>query len=75
MNKQDITRLAREAGFSEPWAADQYFHPYLERFASLVTQVEREACAKVCEDYDTRNNGVSNIGGYLGKQIRKREQV
>jgi len=53
MNRDDIIRMAREAGFTElefygnkvgtnPTAC-------LERFAELVAAAEREACAKVCD--------------------------
>lgn len=52
MTKEDIIRMAREAGFKHPEAVGQcedfaYFD--LERFAALVAQFERDACAKVCE--------------------------
>jgi hypothetical protein len=51
MNRDDIIKLAQEAGVSvrygtlgaECWIED------LERFATLVAAAEREACAKVCE--------------------------
>jgi hypothetical protein len=49
MNREDIIRMAREAGFSE-WAVGLSKMPlHLERFAALVASAEREACAKMCE--------------------------
>ncbi len=51
--KEDIIRMAREAGCSEPahpmndWHVSQ---EALERFAALVAAAEREACAQVAED-------------------------
>ena len=61
MNRDDIVRMAQE---SELWLViDQHCceygegiptldrYPELERFAELVAAHEREACAKVCEDY------------------------
>lgn len=44
MSRDDITRMAREAGplISTP------FDVWCERFAALVVAAEREACAKVC---------------------------
>ena len=50
MNREEIIRLAREAGLG--W--DDKYHWFvgseaLERFAKLVAAAEREACAKVCE--------------------------
>jgi hypothetical protein len=43
MTRDDIIRMAREAGFSE-WAVRT--PQDLERFATLVAAAEREACAK-----------------------------
>ena len=49
MTKEDIIRMAREAGIGPIYGADD---ESLERFAALVAAAEREACAKVCEDTD-----------------------
>ena len=48
MNRDDITRMAQEAGV---YAAhtELTLMAGLERFAALVAAAEREACAKVCE--------------------------
>jgi hypothetical protein len=52
MTRDDILRMAREAGI----AIDGDFYAYLapidtlEHFAALVAAAEREACAKVCEE-------------------------
>jgi hypothetical protein len=50
MTRDDITRMAREAGFTDAsfcrWSA---YTDDLYRFAALVAAAEREACAKVCE--------------------------
>jgi len=56
MNRDDVIRLAREAGivpssynnfeFYEVFAEEDAF----ERFAALIAAAEREACAKVCEE-------------------------
>ena len=49
MNRDDIIRMAKEAGaFLEPVTESDA--ACLERFAALVAAAEREACAKVCED-------------------------
>jgi hypothetical protein len=49
MNRDDITRMAREAGYVE-LANDSAMYPpdFFERFAALVAAAEREACAKLC---------------------------
>jgi hypothetical protein len=49
MNREDIIRMAREAGEAEGMA-EFVFHPVIERFAALVASAEREACAKVAEN-------------------------
>ena len=59
MNKDDIIRMAREAGLgaslthgvSEPvvWIEFTDWHDEVERFAALVAAHEREACALLCE--------------------------
>ena len=61
MTKDDIIRMAREAGFErlgtyasfgEDWVA---FTESLEAFANLVAAAEREACAKWLDFYDGPN--------------------
>ena len=72
MNREDIIRMAQEAGWDAHHAE---FDPRIERFAALVMSaecdrltdfaiqaaeksvdvaiaLEREACAKVCEQYE-----------------------
>ena len=64
MNRDDILRMAKEAGLALAsfcrWSA---YSDDLERFAALVAEREREACAKLCEglrpskpEYDQRFN-------------------
>lgn len=52
MTKDEIIRMAREAGFYA-WYSDpdrKYHFDCVTKFAALVAAAEREACAKVCED-------------------------
>ena len=49
MNREDIIRMAREAGFSGAVGKHIALDAELERFAALVAAAEREACAKECE--------------------------
>ena len=60
MNRDDIIRIAKEAGF-----ARTKMHKALERFAQLIAATEREACAKVCEEahwsLDDRNEYAAAI--------------
>ena len=54
MNREEIIRMAMEAGMpewlQEDWFADP-FDSFAMKFANLVAAAEREACAKVCEEY------------------------
>ena len=50
MNREDIIRMAREAGFAVGLGSPM--HHKLHRFAALVAAREREACAKVCDDFE-----------------------
>ena len=61
VNREDIIRMAREAGFSvskwddgvdEVMDGDNYHiqTDLIECFAALVAAAEREACAQVCEE-------------------------
>ena len=61
MNRQDIIRMAREAGLHAPegrtYILSPTIHPdddlseYLERFAALVASAEREACIDLVAMY------------------------
>ena len=53
MNSIDFRRLAKEAGFKDHYSADMWgvmlAHDIeVERFAKLVAEAEREACATLC---------------------------
>jgi hypothetical protein len=50
MTRDQIIRMAREAGLPLAWISDNGVLRWseLERFAALVAAAEREACAKVC---------------------------
>ena len=70
MTKDDITRMAREAGWDAHHAA---FDTRIEAFANLVAEREREACAKLCDDLD--DDIVDGLAGWqFGEAIRAREQ-
>jgi hypothetical protein len=48
MNREDIIRMAREAGIANSWDLN-WQDKIIERFAKLVAEHEREACAEVCK--------------------------
>lgn len=55
MTRDDIIRIAKEAGFqtdicrsgADVWIDDGYYVKELTRFAALAVAAEREACAKL----------------------------
>jgi hypothetical protein len=49
MTRDDIIRMAQEAGFMTLCINEDTWIPYLSRFAKLVAAAEREECAKLCE--------------------------
>jgi len=59
MNREQIIGMAREAGFevygTDVWITDGWWLEELERFAALVAKHEREACAKVCDAVQKKN--------------------
>ena len=82
MTRDDIKRMAQEAGFEEGYG-NHLFPPgdYKEevvpvtdeiiRFAALVAAAEREACAKVCEkqikSYMSKQYTTDPLGGFREK--------
>ena len=82
MTRDDIIRMAREAGMEQD--GDNFFSPSheeidvhitdLERFAALVAVAEREACAKVCEEYETNNDIAETWLNIVSEVIRARGQ-
>jgi hypothetical protein len=74
MNKDDIIRMAREAECSETWGGDAFKFTVdeLERFAALVAKAEREACAKVCDEWGYVNLPGVDPAKRCAKDIRSR---
>ena len=56
-----VIEMAREAGFAEGIAEIVGLHGF-ELFAELVRADEREACAKVCDDWPNGRDDVYSIG-------------
>ena len=66
MNREDIIRMAKEAGYLA-WHID----PRAERFADLVAAAEREACAKLCDEEAT----IEGVAQRCADAIRARSNV
>ena len=80
MTKDEIIRMAREAGFEKVVA----IHPdgaktitvapvpELLAFANLVAAAEREACAKVCDEINNDYDGEEVSASWIATAIRAR---
>jgi hypothetical protein len=71
MTKEDIARMAREAGWFEGQASDVCIACSrfgINRFAELVAAHEREECTKVCEEqmkaYMSSQYTTDPLGGF-----------
>jgi hypothetical protein len=74
MNREDIIRMAREAG-GDDWGIFRDFMPEIECFANLVAAAEREACVKVCDAYDVAEDvNSSDTAEGISIAIRTRGQ-
>jgi hypothetical protein len=86
MTRDDIIRMAREAGLNpiysacdEPDVSYAYedWDEEIEKFAALVAAAEREACAKVCEGLERRSGNAPHTpsGFTCAAAIRARGQA
>jgi len=71
MNREEIIRMAREAGFN-PVSYTGANLKLFERFAALVAAAEREACAKVCDVLAVHPEYASDITKVAAQAIRAR---
>ena len=69
MNREDIVRMAQEAGLVN-WEATAYANE-LSRFAKLVAEHERTACANLCEQHGYEHY-CGNVTDKLAETIRAR---
>jgi hypothetical protein len=76
MTRDDIIRMAREAGWNWPEVHTTSIEDRLERFFKLAYEAgaasEREACAKVCESRQTPGTGSVAILNGAADAIRAR---
>jgi hypothetical protein len=66
--------LAKKAGFNvyeHIWIANEYD---IKRFAELVRQDEREACAKLCDAVDAAHEGDYVLAKWCATAIRGRTE-
>ena len=67
MNKEEIIRMAREAGFADSEGVVHAAYQ-LEAFAALVAAAEREECAAMFDNHNVWDEEV-------GERIRARENT
>ena len=83
MTREDIIRMAQEAGFfiqqdeiySMSTQSDQELTEWIENFAALVASAEREACAKVCDVLAYHPEFASDVTKLAAMAIRARGQA
>ena len=68
MTREEITRMAQEAGF----VGMDGEHGGLRRFAALVASSEREACAKIADEWAV---GWPHPSTVIAERIRARGQA
>ena len=68
MTREEIIRMAREAGFDPHDMSDDFTCNLedIERFAALVAAAEREACVQIIEEY--RISGGNSVAGELARE-------
>ena len=66
MTRDDIIRMSQASGvlMTTPSGVQIWCPDELERFAALVAAAEREACAKVCDEFVKEWDVVSTEGYY-----------
>ena len=73
MTRDEIIRMAKEAGFERT-----KMHGALERFAYIVAEAEREACAQIAHDtyegFGVDAKGVDFVKQQIIRQIKERGQ-
>ena len=77
MDREEIIRMAREAGFRDtttPVVALGVSWEQVQRFAALVAAHEREACAKVCDVLAVHPEYASDITKVAAQAIRARSE-
>ncbi len=76
MNREDIILMVQEAviGFpnENPFDFRLIKIETIERFAALVADAEREACAKICDGYKEYGDPITNWAVDCAAAIRAR---
>jgi len=71
MTREEITRMAQEAGF----VGFDGENKCLREFAALVAEREREACARVCDELSDKHTWEGCYADECAQAIRARGQT
>jgi len=74
MTQDEIIEMARQAGFSIANGIVTGGGTDAKRFAKLVAQHEREACAEICDEFFKGNKNI-NYSDTISICIRAREKA
>lgn len=76
MTREDIISMAREARIDAWWESGnevrEVLQDHLEHFAGLVAAFERDACAKVCENFNADHQDCNYYDRAMAAAIRAR---
>ena len=83
MTQDEIIEMAKQAGlmadgemwFSPTYGSGDVHIAHLETFGKLVAEKEREACAKLVEEYETDNDITATWLNIIADAIRARGQA
>jgi hypothetical protein len=71
MTRHEVIAMARESGFTGSLDWEDWEIKRFERFAKLVAAHEREACAKICDNYSfDRRDFYKGRGLYANRTVR-----
>ena len=73
MTKDEIIEMARQSGamFDHMTCVERDLFPVLYRFAKLVAEKEREACAAICDELHKARVGKDNYFAFAANAIRE----
>ena len=75
MTKEQIIEMARQAGVRDDEHTFEFSqYKYLERFATLIAEHERERCAEICDVLAVHPEYASSITKLAAQAIRNRGQ-
>ena len=75
MTQDEIIEMAKQSDLGFLLGDNWLMHHEIEYFAKLVAEKEREACAKLIEEYETDNDITATWLNIIADAIRARGQA